>query len=113
MLLFAVTPPIPSDRLTRPHQAAFPAALYLILASADLIFSLVAFALGVAEGNPFMAWLLAQGFFVPGKILVSLMVAALMLASWRSSRHRSPAYAAARAGRASPGDTGGAPRAAW
>jgi hypothetical protein len=78
--LFAVVPPIPSDRLTRPHQAAFPAALYLILAAADLIFSLVAFNLGVPEGNPFMAWLLARGLFVPGKIGISLLIVLLMLA---------------------------------
>lgn len=71
---------VPAHRyLARPHRAAFPAALYLVLAAADLFFSLVAFSHGVPEGNPFMAWLLVRGMFVPGKIGVSLLVAALMV----------------------------------
>lgn len=65
--------------LNRAHGAAFPAALYLILSSMDLLFSLVAFSHGVGEANPFMAWLVTVGLFIPGKIAVSCLVAGLML----------------------------------
>lgn len=77
------------QHLSRPHQAAFPAALYLIFAAADLVFSLLAFSLGIAEGNPFMAWLLEMGVFISGKIVLSLLVAALMLVVYaRAARWR-------------------------
>jgi len=72
--------------LARPHRAAFPVALYLIFAAADLFFSLLAFSHGVGEGNPAMAWLLAHGLFVPGKICLSLVVAMLMMVVYNASR---------------------------
>jgi len=72
--------------LARPHRAAFPVALYLVFAAADLIFSLCAFSHGVAEGNPVMAWLLAHGLFIPGKIILSMAVAALMMVVYAASR---------------------------
>ena len=72
-------------RLSWPFRAAVPAVLYLVLAAADLLFSLVAFSYGIAEGNPFMAWLLERGLFVPGKIALSLLVAGLMLAVYTRS----------------------------
>lgn len=75
-----------AGHLVQPHRAAFPAALYLIFATADMLFSLIAFSYGIAEGNPFMAWLLARGVFVPGKIMVSLLVAGLMLIVYGCSR---------------------------
>lgn len=68
------------------YRAAFPVSLYLIFAAADLFFSLVAFSYGVAEGNPVMAWLLRQGLFVPGKVLLSLVVAAIMTVVYSASR---------------------------
>jgi len=72
--------------LARPHPAALPVSLYLMFAAADLVFSLFAFSHGVAEGNPVMAWLLAEGLFIPGKIAISLVVAALMLVVYNASR---------------------------
>jgi hypothetical protein len=72
--------------LARPHRAAFPVALYLIFAAADLIFSLCAFSHGVAEGNPAMAWLLDHDLFIPGKIVLSLIVSVLMMVVYTASR---------------------------
>jgi hypothetical protein len=72
------------------RRAAFPVSLYVMFSAADLVFSLMAFSLGVAEGNPFMAWLLKQGVFLPGKIGVTVLVAALMLVVYvRARRGRS------------------------
>jgi hypothetical protein len=79
-------PNVAVRELTRPHRAAFPVALYLVFAAADLVFSLFAFSHGVAEGNPAMAWLLGHGLFIPGKILLSLAVAALMMVVYTASR---------------------------
>ena len=80
--------------LTRPHRAALPAALYLGLAAVDLLGSLAAFSVGIAEGNPFMAWLLAMNWFIPGKILISLFVTALILVVYgHSPRWRGVAWA--------------------
>lgn len=65
--------------------AALPVALYLVFALGDLLCSEVAFAYGIAEGNPFMNWLLRMGLFVPGKILLSVVVAGVMAAAYRMS----------------------------
>ena len=73
--------------LVRPHRRAwFPAALYLLFALADLFFSLIAFRFGVAEGNPFMAWLVLHGLFVPGKIMLTLLVTGLMVIVYSAAR---------------------------
>ena len=76
----------PGTYLGLPHEGAFPAALYLLFAALDLLFSLVAFSLGIMEGNPFMAWLLQHGLFVSGKIALSLAMAVLMLVIHAQSR---------------------------
>jgi hypothetical protein len=76
------------------RRAAFPISLYVTLSGADLVFSLIAFSLGIAEGNPFMAWLLKHGLFLPGKIGVTLLVAGLMLVVYvRARRGRSVVWA--------------------
>jgi hypothetical protein len=73
--------------LARPHSSSwFPASLYLLFGLADLFFSLMAFQFGVAEGNPFMAWLVTHGVFVPGKILISLLVTGLMVVVYSAAR---------------------------
>lgn len=66
--------------------ALLPAFLYLAFSAADMGFSLSAFSLGVAEANPFLAVLVARGYFVPGKVLLSLIVAALMVVIYTASR---------------------------
>lgn len=73
--------------LIRPdHRSWFPAALYLLFAMADLFFSLIAFRFGIAEGNPFMAWLVVHGLFIPGKILLTLLVTGLMVVIYSAAR---------------------------
>lgn len=81
----AAQPPI---ALCSHRAAAVPAGLYLVLSLADMLCSLAAFSHGIAEGNPFMAWLLAMNWFVPGKIAVSLLVAALMVVVYSRAPHR-------------------------
>ena len=86
MSVMPIVPTIAVRDLARPHRAAFPVALYLIFAAADLFFSMLAFSHGVGEGNPAMAWLLERGLFVPGKVCLSLAVATLMIVVYSSSR---------------------------
>ena len=75
------------ELLARPHRSSwFPASLYLLFGFADLFFSLMAFQFGVAEGNPFMAWLVANGLFVPGKILLSFLVTGLMVVVYSAAK---------------------------
>lgn len=82
----------PSSEYTRPilarpdRRSFFPAALYLLFGIADLFFSLMAFQFGVAEGNPFMAWLVTHGLFIPGKILLSFLVTGLMVVVYSAAR---------------------------
>ncbi len=49
----------------------------------DLILSLAAFALGVPEGNPALAFMLQHGLFVPAKVLLTLFAGALIAALYR------------------------------
>ncbi|MGC4047861.1 MAG: DUF5658 family protein [Armatimonas sp.] len=65
---------------------ALPAALFLFLSAGDLLFSLRAFSLGYQEGNPFLAFLLDKGLFLPGKILLSLVLAAIMMVILRATK---------------------------
>jgi hypothetical protein len=79
---------IASPTQTRPMRywpGAFPAVVFLALSTGDLLFSLKAFALGYSEGNPFLALLLERGLFLPGKILLSLTLAALILVIFRAT----------------------------
>jgi hypothetical protein len=81
-------PSAPLDLLrARPDRGSwFPASLYLLFGLADLFFSLMAFRFGVAEGNPFMAWLVMHGLFVPGKLLLSFLVTGLMVVVYSAAR---------------------------
>lgn len=75
------------SNLPRPSIACLiGAALYLLFSIADLVFSRVAFAYGIAEGNPVMASLVEVGLFVPGKIAISLLVTGLMIVVYTASR---------------------------
>jgi hypothetical protein len=56
----------------------FVALVYVALGVADLGLSLVAFRLGVSEGNPFLALMERYGLFVPTKLLLTIVVAALI-----------------------------------
>jgi hypothetical protein len=51
---------------------------YAAFGIADLMFSLRAFALGVSEANPLMAWLAQHGMFVPSKLMLTALVAVLI-----------------------------------
>ncbi|MBN1458102.1 MAG: hypothetical protein JXA57_01105 [Armatimonadetes bacterium] len=70
------------------------ALVYVGLGLADMFFSLTAFVNGVPEANPVMAWLLAKGLFIPGKLLLTGLVAALIAASYRMEQARPVAWAA-------------------
>ena len=75
--------------LHRPTPSAvFVALLYLVLGLADLIFSLLAFRLGVLEGNPFLAWMEIHGVFVPAKLLLTGLAAFLLAALYSRNRAR-------------------------
>lgn len=84
--VFPMTKSPIAESLTRPIPGGFAAALYLVFSVADLLFSLVAFSYGVAEGNPAMAWLLERGVFIQGKIALTLLVAGLMMVIYAASR---------------------------
>ena len=70
------------------------ALVYVGLGLADMLFSLTAFVNGVPEANPVMAWLLAKGLFIPGKLLLTGVVAGLIAASYRMEPARPVAWAA-------------------
>ena len=54
------------------------ALAYAAFGLADLAFSMQAFGLGVAEGNPFMAWLAQHDLFVAAKLMLTALVAVLI-----------------------------------
>ncbi len=54
------------------------ALAYVAFSLIDMMFSLRAFALGVGEANPCMAWLAGHGLFVPGKLALTALVAVLI-----------------------------------
>jgi len=72
-----------SERLSGGILAA---AAYAFLGVADMGLSSVAFVFGVREANPFLAWLAAHGLFVPGKLLLTGLIAVLM--AWVYARGR-------------------------
>lgn len=77
------------ESLNRKQQeipGALPAVLFLCLSFGDMFFSLHAFSLGYAEGNPFMAYLLERGLFMPGKALLSVVLAGLMLVILKATK---------------------------
>jgi hypothetical protein len=57
----------------------FIAALYVVFGWTDLFCSLIAFRLGLPELNPIFRWLLAHDLFVPGKLVLTVLVAALII----------------------------------
>jgi hypothetical protein len=64
------------------------AMLYLALGMADLALSRAAFHLGVAEGNPMLAFMARHGLFVPAKVALTVLAAVLMVIVYRSPRAR-------------------------
>jgi hypothetical protein len=80
---------------TRPAKpsAVFVALLYLILGVADLGFSLLAFQLGVAEGNPLLAWMEARGLFLPAKLALTGLAAGLIAVLYSRNRARGLCWA--------------------
>jgi hypothetical protein len=55
------------------------AGIYAVLDLADMGFSSVAFMLGIGEANPAVAWLAGRGLFVPAKIGLAGLAAALIV----------------------------------
>jgi hypothetical protein len=64
------------------------AAAYAFLGVADMGLSSVAFVLGVREANPMLAWMAAHGLFVPAKLLLTGLIAALMVWVYAHGRAR-------------------------
>lgn len=77
-----------------PTAGILIAVLYLAFGLADMFLSMTAFGLGVPEANPVMAWLFAHDLFVPGKMLLTVIVAALIVATYPVRRARPAAWAA-------------------
>jgi len=75
-------------------SGVFVALAYAAFSLCDMLRSLTAFAQGVAEANPVMAWLLYHGVFVPGKIALTAFVAALIAWSYRIEKVRPAAWGA-------------------
>lgn len=75
------------------QSAVFVALLYLILGIADLGFSLIAFRLGVAEGNPLLAWMEARGLFIPAKLALTGVATGLIAALYSRARARALCWA--------------------
>lgn len=73
--------------LQRP-SGAFIALLYLIFGLADLGFSLLAFRLGVQEGNPALAWMAQHGLFVPAKLFLTALATTLIAVLYERARAR-------------------------
>jgi len=70
----------------------FVAALYTVFSSVDLLLSAAASALGIPEGNPLLASLARDGLFVPGKVLLTLIAAVLIVALYSRARARHVAW---------------------
>src|SRR5574340_285767 len=67
-------------------SGGFVAAAYTAFGLADLWFSLTAFRLGIAEGNPFLALMGQHGLFVPAKLALTGIAAVLIWVLYRRSR---------------------------
>ena len=75
-------------------SAVFVALLYLVLGVADLGFSLIAFRLGVAEGNPLLAWMEARGLFLPAKLALTGLATGLIAVLYSRNRAQALCWAA-------------------
>jgi hypothetical protein len=73
-------------------SAPFVAGVYALLSLTDMVFSSLAFALGVPEANPVMAWLCSHGFFLPAKLLLTAAAAGLILWLYPKRQARSVAW---------------------
>jgi hypothetical protein len=76
---------------SRKVSGAYVALAYLGFGLTDMVLSLTAFMYGVQEANPFMAWLAVHNLFIPGKLLLTALVAVLI--GWYY--HRRPVQAVA------------------
>jgi hypothetical protein len=77
----------------RHPSSAFVALLYLIMGMADLGFSLLAFRLGVQEGNPLLAWMARHGLFLPMKVGLTLLATVLIAVVYERPRARAICWA--------------------
>lgn len=64
------------------------AVLYLALGMVDLALSRAAFHLGVAEGNPVLAFMARHGLFVVTKVGLTVLAAVLIAIVYQSPRAR-------------------------
>lgn len=60
-----------------------PLILYAVLGCLDLVFSKIAFSLGVNEGNPAMTVALELGLFEVSKALLTILVVVVGMVLWR------------------------------
>jgi hypothetical protein len=72
----------PNRRIASWHWVA----IYFVCGLSDGALSILAFSTGATEVNPFMAWALGQGWFVPAKVAVTFLVTLLMLVLRRQPR---------------------------
>ena len=68
-------PALLDRRLVSAEMAALTYALFSL---ADLVFTSIAFFISVPEGNPMLAWLAGHHLFVPAKISLTLVAAAMI-----------------------------------
>ena len=70
-------------------SGASAACLFFAFSMVDLLLSSAAFALGAREANPVLAWLALHDLLVPGKIILSLLAAAMIATTyWRPQARR-------------------------
>ena len=81
---------------TRPQLfgGAFTALVYVAFGLADLILSLAAFAIGIGEANPVLAWLGQYGLFIPAKLFLTVLAGGLIALLYQRRGIRPLAYAA-------------------
>ncbi len=70
------------------------AVMYVTLSMSDMVLSVVAFTHGVPEGNPAMAWLVARGLFIPGKVALTVLAACLIARLYPRGHGRGVAWTA-------------------
>ena len=85
-----------SSKTERPFKFSGPflASLYIAFGLMDLILSLAAFAIGIPEGNPVLAWMGQQGLFFPAKVILTILVAFLIASLYPHKSVRPVAYSA-------------------
>jgi hypothetical protein len=82
-----------TERLFK-FSGPFSASLYIAFGLMDLILSLAAFALGIPEGNPVLAYMEQQGLFLPAKVILTILVAILIAFLHHHKSVRPVAYSA-------------------